>query len=97
MLRKCARLSFITLTVVAIGVPLACRDMGGRCADGLLSSVAHAAEREPTHSWQAGPANFVGGKGNLAGGSIDRLLHDRNLRRFPLRHPVSGIAERSRR
>ena len=93
MLRKCARLSADHARGRGYRCSVACRGMGGRCSDGLLSRVTHAAERGPSHSWQAGPANFVGGQGNLAGGSIDRLLHDRDLCRFPVRHPVSGIAE----
>lgn len=71
----------------------ACRGMGGRCSDGLLSRVAHVAERGPRHSRQARPTDFVGCQGNLAGGGIDRLVCDRDRRRFPVRRPAPGIAE----
>jgi len=72
---------------------IACRSLGGRCSDGLLSRVAHVAERGARHSRQARPTDFVGCQSSLAGDGIDRLLHDRDWRRFPVRHPASGIAE----
>ena len=72
--------------------PVACRGMGGGCSDGLLSRVAHAAEFQPRPSRQARPIDFVGCQGNLAAGSLDRPLHDRDRRRFAVRQPASAIA-----